>query len=80
MDILGTVFFLWPVILVFLGHSYDFVAESYRLGERSDAPGGLPFRWAIKSIIPIGFVLLFLGSAARLVRLILTLCQAEGKE
>jgi TRAP-type mannitol/chloroaromatic compound transport system permease small subunit len=27
-------------------------------------PGGLPWRWALKSLIPIGFVLLSLQSVA----------------
>ncbi len=68
IDIIGTLFFLWPVIIIFILHSFDFVGESFRVGERSEAPMGLPFRWAIKSIIPIGFFFLFLGSVARLIR------------
>ncbi|MBU1343602.1 MAG: TRAP transporter small permease subunit [Proteobacteria bacterium] len=70
IEIIGILFFLWPVIFIFLMHSLDFVAESFRVGERSDAPMGLGYRWIIKSIIPIGFSLLYLGSISRLLKAI----------
>ena len=41
-----------------------------RLAEVSDAPGGLPFRWAIKSFLPLGLLLLLLAALARLSRAI----------
>ncbi|MDH5600372.1 MAG: C4-dicarboxylate ABC transporter, partial [Gammaproteobacteria bacterium] len=33
----------------------DFTIESYKLGEGSGDPGGLPYRWFIKSVIPFAF-------------------------
>ncbi len=66
IEIMGIICFLWPMIFVFFMHSLPFVAESFRVGEGSDAPMGLDYRWAIKSIIPISFFLLFLGSVSRL--------------
>ncbi|MFQ5545586.1 MAG: TRAP transporter small permease subunit [Acidiferrobacterales bacterium] len=67
-EVFGIVIFVFPFIFVVLYHSLDFVAESWRLNERSDAPLGLPWRWAIKSVIPISFVLLALAVLARLLR------------
>jgi TRAP-type mannitol/chloroaromatic compound transport system permease small subunit len=66
IEIMGIICLLWPMLFIIFMHSLDFVAESFRVGERSDAPMGLGYRWAIKSIIPIAFFLLFLGSVSRL--------------
>lgn len=66
IEIMGTLCFLWPMVFVFFMHSLPFVAESFRVGESSDAPMGLSCRWAIKAIIPVAFFLLFIGSLSRL--------------
>lgn len=66
IEIMGIICFLWPMLFIIFMHSLSFVAESFRVGERSDAPMGLGYRWAIKSIIPIAFFLLFIGSVSRL--------------
>lgn len=67
-EIFGILFFVFPFIWVVFYHSLDFFEESWRLGERSDAPIGLCCRWAIKSVIPIAFLLLFLATLTRLMR------------
>ncbi|WP_043539647.1 TRAP transporter small permease subunit [Salinarimonas rosea] len=51
--LLLALFAAWMVTL-----SLPFVAQSWRLGEGSPNPGGLPFRFALKSLIPLGFALL----------------------
>lgn len=38
--------------------SIPFVAQSWRLNEGSPNPGGLPWRFALKSLLPLGFALL----------------------
>ena len=68
IEVLGIILLLIPMILVFFIHSLDFVGNSFRLGERSDAPMGLPYRWLIKSVIPISFFLLFMSAVSRVVR------------
>ena len=68
IEICGIIVLLMPFIVIFFMHSLDFVANSWRVGERSDAPMGLPFRWAIKSVIPISFGLLFLAAMSRLLK------------
>ena len=67
-ELFGILVFVLPFIYVVFYHSLDFVAESWRLNERSDAPVGLPWRWAIKSVIPISFGLLALAVVARFIR------------
>jgi TRAP-type mannitol/chloroaromatic compound transport system permease small subunit len=69
-DLFGIVFLLLPFIVVIFHQSLDFVAESFRLGERSDAPLGLPWRWAIKAVIPISFALLGVATISRAIRII----------
>lgn len=69
-DLFGIVFLLLPFITIIFLQSLEFVGESWRLGERSDAPLGLPWRWAIKSVIPISFALLGVATVSRAVRII----------
>lgn len=58
INIIGTVFFLLPLALLILFGSLDFVGDSYRIGEISENPGGLPYRYLIKGMIPLSFFLL----------------------
>jgi TRAP-type mannitol/chloroaromatic compound transport system permease small subunit len=44
--------------------SWSYVAYSWNIGEGSQNPGGIPARYALKSLIPIGFALLLMQSAA----------------
>ena len=72
-DLFGIIVLLLPFVLVIFLQSLDFVEESFRLGERSDAPLGLPWRWAIKGVIPVSFALLFVATISRAVRIITNL-------
>ncbi len=62
INIIGTVFFLLPLgLLIFFG-SLDFVIDAYEINEISQDPGGLPYRWFIKAMIPASFALLIVYS------------------
>lgn len=67
-EIFGIVVFLLPFVWVVFYTSLEFVAEAWRVGERSDAPLGLPYRWLIKGAIPAAFGLLGLAALSRLWR------------
>jgi len=67
-EIFGILFLLLPFIYIVFIHSLDFVADAWRINEHSDAPLGLPWRWAIKSVIPISFFMLTLATISRFVR------------
>jgi TRAP-type mannitol/chloroaromatic compound transport system permease small subunit len=54
------------VIVIWL--SIHYVQQSYVIGETSSDPGGLTHRWVLKALIPIGFVLLLLQSAAEVAK------------
>ena len=58
VNLIGNLFFLIPFGLVISYTSIPFVADSYNILESSPDPGGLPFRFLIKSIITISFFLL----------------------
>ena len=68
IELYGLLLLFLPFILMMLIFSLPFVAYSWQISEISDAPGGLPFRWAIKATIPITMVLLLIAGSGRLVR------------
>jgi TRAP-type mannitol/chloroaromatic compound transport system permease small subunit len=68
IELLGIVFLLIPFLTLVLLYAVPFILYSWELGEVSDAPGGLPYRWAIKSVLFIGFGLLALAALSRLSR------------
>jgi TRAP-type mannitol/chloroaromatic compound transport system permease small subunit len=51
------------VIVIWLSWSY--VAYSWNIGEGSANPGGIPARYILKGLIPLGFALLFMQSVAQ---------------
>lgn len=78
LEFYGILLFLLPFILLILFFSVPFVAASFELSEISNAPGGLPFRWAIKAMLPLGFMLLLLAALSRLSRVWAFLFPAGG--
>jgi TRAP-type mannitol/chloroaromatic compound transport system permease small subunit len=59
------------IALVFIKLSLGYVAQSYAINETSPDPGGIPLRWAVKGLIPLGFGLLAIQTLASLMRLVL---------
>ena len=59
------------IALVFVKLSLAYVGQSYAIGESSADPGGIPLRWAIKGMMPVGFGLLALQTLGALMRLVL---------
>ena len=64
VDLLGTLFLLFPFCIVLAEASFAYVEFSYRFNEGSPDPGGLPARYLIKSAIPAGVILLGLQGLA----------------
>lgn len=69
VDLYGLLLLFFPFVTMVLWFSLPFVQYSYQISEISDAPGGLPFRWAIKSVLPFSMILLLLAGLSRLSRL-----------
>ena len=67
IDIIGTLFFLLPMVVLVLWLSLPLVAESYKINEHSANAGGL-IRWPVKALLPIGFTLLALQGVSELIK------------
>ncbi len=79
IELIGAVLFLTPYSIVMVVLGSQFVTDSYLLNEVSDAPGGLPYRFVIKSALPIGFLLLATQGVSTAVKQVLILKHHGGK-
>lgn len=77
INILGTIFFLLPLAILIIYGSYDFVMDSWETNEISEDPGGLPYRWLIKGMIPLSFIFLVLCAINYIIHYINVLRGAE---
>ena len=60
------------VALIFIKLSWAYVGQSFSIDEKSADPGGIPWRWLLKGLIPVGFALLALQALAELIRVLTT--------
>lgn len=56
------------VCIIVISLSWSYVAYSWNIGEGSANPGGIPARYLLKALIPIGFALLLLQSLAQAIQ------------
>ncbi len=70
VDVVSTLLML-VIALIFIKLSLAYVGQSWSIGEKSPDPGGIPWRWAVKALIPLGYGLLVLQSLGALLRLFL---------
>jgi TRAP-type mannitol/chloroaromatic compound transport system permease small subunit len=68
IDVFGAIFILLPFCLLIIISAWPFVSQAFIHNEASPDPGGLPFRWIIKTMIPIGFFMLLLQGIAELIK------------
>lgn len=66
VNILAAIFFILPFSFLIIYISLDFVLMSFEQNEASSDPGGLPYRWIVKSLIPVAFGLLALQALQNL--------------
>ncbi|MDQ2695342.1 MAG: TRAP transporter small permease subunit [Pseudomonadota bacterium] len=69
IDIIGTVFFLFPITLLILYYGWPYFWNSFVSQEWSPNPGGLII-WPAKMLIPLGFFLLLMQGISQLIKLI----------
>lgn len=67
IDIVGHIFFLMPLCVVMIVTGGPFFWRSYELNEQSGNAGGLP-QWPAKSLVIIGFTLLFIQGISELIK------------
>ena len=70
-DVLGTLLILLPFCLLIIVSAWPFVTQAYIHNEISPDPGGLPARWLIKAVIPLGFFLLLIQGIAEVLKKLL---------
>lgn len=68
VEIIGILIFLLPFAAAVTLEGVKLASQAWRLSEVSAAPGGLPYRWAIKAFIGVGFGLVCLAALSRLSR------------
>lgn len=70
IELVGIVVFLLPftAALVWWGSQYAY--QSYSFNEVSDMAGGLGARWIVKTMIPLGALLLMISGVSNLLRLV----------
>jgi TRAP-type mannitol/chloroaromatic compound transport system permease small subunit len=68
IDILGTLIFIWPFCLLVAIYGIDFAHNAFVINEQSGDPGGLPYRWIIKSMISIAFICVLISSIGFMLR------------
>ena len=78
VDVISALLLL-AVSLAFIWLSLGYVEQSRSIMEASADPGGIPYRWLVKSLIPLGYGLLVLQQLALLVRLLDTPLATTGE-
>ena len=78
VEFFGILFLLLPLVIILFVHGLDFVESAWRVSERSESPLGLPWRWLIKSVVPISMFFLILASVSRMIRSVAIIFQKNG--
>ncbi|MCG6658608.1 TRAP transporter small permease subunit [Halomonas campisalis] len=68
IELLGIVLLALPILYLMVEQLYQYGYRSFERGERSQAPSGLPYRFIIKTLIPIGLTLVAIALASRALR------------
>ncbi len=77
VEVLGITLLIFPFTFIILDHSIDWVHHSFTAGEVSENSTGLPYRWLIKSLLPISLVLIFIASLSELIKNVVILIHGE---
>lgn len=78
INLLGNLAFLLPFCLIIITASWPFVRNAFLQNEGSPDPGGLPYRYLLKAVIPLAFSLLALQGIADIIRNLLELRKNPG--
>lgn len=66
IEFLGLILLLLPFLGLAIYEMFPYAYSSWRQGETSQAPAGLPYRWVLKGVVAIAFTLLALAALSRL--------------
>jgi len=68
IELTAIVLLLLPILYLMIDQMIEYAQRSYDRGERSQAPSGLPYRFIIKSMLPIGMTLVAIAIVSRALR------------
>ena len=77
IEVLGIIFLIMPFTIIILDHSVGWVHHSFVANEFSENTTGLPYRWVVKSLLPISLVLIFIASLSELIKNVVILIHGE---
>ncbi len=80
VNLFGCLFMLLPFCILMIISAMPFVEMSFGWAESSPDPGGLPYRWLLKAMIPAGFVLLALQGLALSIRSLQIILKPEASK
>lgn len=80
VNFVGGLIFLIPWCLIFIYVSFYYGLESYKIGEGSPDPGGLPARYIIKFAIAAGIFLLLLQAISSVLKAYQVLQKTKSKD
>ena len=75
INMVGAVLFILPIAILVGISSIDNAVEAYQSMEQSGDPGGLPYRWIVKALIPLSFFLLIITTIGFFIK---NLCVYKG--
>lgn len=78
IEVLGIIFLIMPFTIIIFDHSIGWVHHSFMANEFSENTTGLPYRWVVKSLLPISLVLIFIASLSELIKNIVLLIHGEN--
>ncbi|RLB76892.1 MAG: C4-dicarboxylate ABC transporter permease [Deltaproteobacteria bacterium] len=76
INLFGSLVFLIPFSILVIWACQGFISMSWMIQETSPDPGGLPFRYILKAMIPAGFTLILLQGIALTLR---SFCTVIGR-
>jgi TRAP-type mannitol/chloroaromatic compound transport system permease small subunit len=76
INLFGSLVFLIPFAVLIIWTSKGFISMSWMIQETSPDPGGLPYRYALKAMIPFGFSLVLLQGISLALR---SFCTVIGR-
>jgi TRAP-type mannitol/chloroaromatic compound transport system permease small subunit len=80
VNLIGVIFFLIPGCYLVIVTSWKFVGNSFSMMEGSPDPGGIPFRFIVKSFMTVGYSLLLLQGLSMGLHALLQILGVEKAE
>lgn len=68
VELFGLLFLLFPFLGLAIYEMFPYAYSSWRQGETSQAPAGLPYRWFLKGVVAVSFSLLAIAAFSRLLK------------